>query len=61
MKIHKLKHHSFLTRDHLYEADEWFKGTSNLKIGDQVHQGMSWPKAGQQKCRKKRMYVGSRK
>ena len=48
-------------RDHLYEADEWFKGTSNLKIGDQVHQGMSWPKAGQQKCRKKRMYVGSRK
>ena len=37
-----LPHHSFLTRDHLYEADECFKSNSNLKIGNKIQQGMRW-------------------
>ena len=35
-------------RGDLYEMDEWFKSNSNLKIGDQIEQGMTRPVAGQQ-------------
>ena len=49
MKIYKLQYHSVLTRGHSYETDEWFKSNSNLKIGDQMQEGMSWATAGQQK------------
>ena len=48
-KIYKLQHNKFLTRGHLCETDECFKSNNNLKIGDQIQQGMSWPTAGQQK------------
>ena len=56
-----MQHHNFLERDHLYETDEWLKSNSNLKISDQIQQGMSWPRLVSKKCGKERMYVGSHK
>ena len=38
IKIHKLQHHNFLTRGHLYKKIKWFKSYSNLKIGDLIQQ-----------------------
>lgn len=49
MKIHKLRLHAFLKRSHLEETDEWFKSNSDLRIGDQILQEMSWPMANQLK------------
>ena len=45
----KLQHHTFLTRGHLCETNEWFKSNNTSKIGYQMQQRMNWPMAGQRK------------